>query len=791
MSSAAGSRPAFTNRLIEATSPYLLQHAHNPVDWWPWCDDAIAEARRRNVPIFLSIGYSTCYWCHVMERESFESETIAEQMNADFVCIKLDREERPDLDDIYMAATQTMTGRGGWPMSVFLEPDTLRPFFCGTYYPAEAQPKFGNMPTFPQVLGGLARAYAEQRDEVREQAEKLTEAVQEQLAAERAPVALGADQVQDATQALLRMHDQTHGGFGGAPKFPQPTYLEFLLDVRDAGDDATTSAIDRSIRVTLDRMLAGGIHDHVGGGFHRYAVDNIWLVPHFEKMLYDNGQLASVYARAAELYDDADYRRTLRRLVTYVQQEMTHEHGAFFSAQDAEVNGREGLNYLWLPDEINEVLGEQDGNMASRTFGLELGTNFQDPHHPDEPARNVIRLADVPSRLASMMGLETREFEGWLNSVCDRLYDAREKREQPRLDDKILTAWNGLMIRGLADAAGALSDRSLLEPARAAADFILQHMRTADGVLCRSWRKGKQGEPGFLEDYGHFIAALVAVARSGQRLGVDHDDLLAEASKLAADADRLFATGDGGFFDAREGQGDLFVRARTTCDGAIPTGQSAMLHALLDLAESTGEPKHRERALELLRSLSGTISAGSLAAVNSTRGLLRLLRDPQTRDAAAAFGPVPAERISLPDDFTGVEVFADRDRVTLGPDQPAEINLKVTVADGYHLISADPTDEGTSSALIPLRAHLVRGSGVAVYADYPEGEPLATDDEGLALVRVHHGSFELRVALELDADADIKAASAALVGLTVQVCTDSACLPPRTLELDVAIDVTS
>ncbi len=304
-----------TNRLARQTSPYLLQHAHNPVDWWPWGEEAFEEARRRNVPIFLSIGYSTCYWCHVMERESFEDETTAKVMNERFVCIKVDREERPDVDDLYMAATQALTGRGGWPMSVWLEPESLKPFYAGTYFPPE--PRHG-MPAFTDLLVGISEAWTNQQDEVVAQANSLAEAVTHQLQHNESPVIIGEDQISEAVSGLVGIFDQRFGGFGGAPKFPQPTYIEFLLTIRGSADADTKKVIDTAVRTTLDAMLVGGIRDHVGGGFHRYSVDQSWTVPHFEKMLYDQGQLLSVYAKAAAVYSDAEYQRTATEIAEYL-----------------------------------------------------------------------------------------------------------------------------------------------------------------------------------------------------------------------------------------------------------------------------------------------------------------------------------------------------------------------------------------------------------------------------------------------------------------------------------------
>ncbi|QYU67869.1 DUF255 domain-containing protein [Leptolyngbya sp. 15MV] len=405
---------------------------------------AIAEARRRDVPIFLSIGYSTCYWCHVMERESFENEEIGRLMSELFVCVKLDREERPDLDELYMAATQLMTGSGGWPMSVFVEPEGLRPFWCGTYFPPEG--RWGR-PGFPQVLRGMAEAWRTQRAQVLEQARALAAAVGEHLQRSTAPVSLTLEQPTRAAQQILSMHDRQHGGFGGAPKFPQPVLLELLLDVRaHAGDEATRAAIDAVVRFTLDRMAIGGLQDQIGGGFHRYCVDAHWTVPHFEKMLYDNAQLVGLYARAAATYGDGYYRRVVERTIAYVAREMTGPDGSFYSAQDAEVDGLEGANYVWRPEEARDALPEDLRPIAMRALGLDGGANFQDPHHPDAAATHVLRLRARPEEVAAELGMTPGDFDAAMDRAAELMRRVRDARPKPRLDDKVLASWNGLMI---------------------------------------------------------------------------------------------------------------------------------------------------------------------------------------------------------------------------------------------------------------------------------------------------------------------------------------------------------
>ena len=739
MSSHATGQP---NRLINETSPYLLQHAHNPVDWWPWSDEAFEEARRRGVPVFLSIGYSTCYWCHVMERESFEDAAIAAQMSRDFVCIKVDREERPDVDEVYMAATVMMTGHGGWPMSVFLEPVQRRPFWCGTYFPAQPRPGM-RMPTFPQVLESLAKAYGEQRNAIEEQSAQLAAAVREHLSAQAAPVQLGQEQVADAVSSLLKIFDRVHGGFGNAPKFPQPVFLEFLLDARArAADDSTGDAIDQALRRTLDKMACGGIRDHVGGGFHRYSVDAHWLVPHFEKMLYDNAQLARVYARAARWYGDPWYEQVARETLAYVQREMTGEGGGFFSAQDAEVDGREGLNYLWTAEEVRAVFTDspEDADFVIRIYGLDKGPNFQDPHHPGEPSGNVLRLEDRPDRIAGRFNLSTDGFLDRQRAVNGRLYAARDARKQPRLDDKVLTAWNGLMIGAFALAARELEAPELLGPAQRAADCILSKMTDASGLL-RTYRAGTAKIPAFLEDHAFFIHGLLELSRSSPAPAKDQNLSRAKAV-LDWAVKAFFDETSGNVFDTRESSTELFVRTRSTHDGATPAGISVMLHDLLDLAELTSDDAYAGRALAALIPISNAVAESPVGTINSTRALLRLLIGREGVAAALrSSSPATSQAPRSAAEVLPVEIYASVDRITLAEDKPAELTLVIKIADGYHVPAADPGDSDAARSLIPFRVGIVNGVGVAAYAGYPEGQPYQD-------IRVYTGTFELPVALE-------------------------------------------
>ncbi len=768
----------FTNRLINETSPYLLQHAHNPVDWWPWGPEAFAEARRRNVPIFLSIGYSTCYWCHVMERESFENETTAKLMNENFVCIKVDREERPDVDDIYMAATQILTGRGGWPMSVFLEPEKLRPFWCGTYFPDE--PRQG-MPSFSQVLEGMAQAWTTQKEDVLKQAEQIAEAVRTSQAQTEDHAGILADHVTTAVQSLIKGYDPRNGGFGGAPKFPQPAYLRLLLNARQvAGDETTQDAIDQVIKGTLDKMAIGGVYDQVGGGFHRYSTDATWTVPHFEKMLYDNAQLATTYALAARAYEDPFYARIARRTIDYVLREMRDPGGAFYSAQDAEVDSREGLNYLWTKQQVENVLEKDDAAFINNVYNLDLGTNFRDPHHADEPASNVLRMSDRPDQLAAAMDMDESAFLDRLDALNSRLYEARSKRKQPRLDDKVLIAWNGLMIDALARAGVLLDESSYIAAAHQAVDFIQSNMVSSSGELFRVYRAGNAKTSAYLEDYAMLIQGLVSLARAdGDTKALDW------ARQLTARAEAIFTDGTTpGYFDSRADQEDLFMRTRSAYDGAIPCGQSVLANASVDLHELTDDDQYLAQAGDCLQGLSHSINTNPIGVTTGLRAFARLV--PLAPDLAIQLaGDAEAEANDggpgqIDDEGqVPVVVFADLDRVVVSTQTPGIVTLSLQIADGFHIVAAEPGDGFDS--LIPMRVMLISGQGISVYADYPAGTPNEAQ-EGL---KVYTGEIQFQVVIEKTGPIQGRP----IIGLRYQVCTDRECLKPATVELDVAIDV--
>jgi len=743
-----------TNRLAGETSPYLLQHAHNPVDWRPWGGEAFAAARERDVPIFLSIGYATCHWCHVMERESFESAEAAAVLNRHTVPIKVDREEHPEIDDVYMAATVIMTGSGGWPMNVFLEPKTLKPFYCGTYFPP--RPAHGR-PSFIELIENVAAAWKTRRDEIDDQADRLAEAVAEELGGQSAePADLGSHHVLKAVQALLGVYDKADGGFGGAPKFPQPTYPGLLLAVRRFLDAGSRDAIDTALTHTLERMALGGMFDQVGGGFHRYSVDKHWIVPHFEKMLYDQGLLADLYARASQTYDDPYLLRTAVRICDYVLREMTSPEGGFYSAQDAEVDGREGLNYLWRPADL-EPLGERAA-FAAELYGIADTGNFQDPHHPDDEPATVLTLARRPEDLEAVDALNAE------------MLTLRDGRKQPRLDDKVLTAWNGLMIRGLAGTTLAGGDARFADAAECAATFILDRMRDSDGRLLRLFREGRAQTPAVLEDYAALALGLLRLDEA-----LPDGAWATRAREMLDRAEADFGDGRGGFFDTREGRSDLFVRARSSHDGAVPSGSSMILEALFRLYQRTQDAEIGARAVRALRAVSPAIAENPVGPSLATNVFIEMLGAGLVEDAGTSDGDEPRPAGPSP-----VEIFASEETVEVGADAPGEVYLSIRIAKPHHIVAADPGPSGRG--LLPLRVGLIPGSGtgVTVYCDYPDGNKYHRD-EGL---HIHTGAVECRVAIERN---DQEWSGEPKLGVTYQACTDTACEEPRTAELAVEI----
>jgi hypothetical protein len=579
----SSSRPA--NRLASETSPYLLQHAHNPVDWYPWGPEAFDLARREDRPVLLSVGYSACHWCHVMERESFEDDAIAALMNRLFVSIKVDREERPDVDQIYMQAVQSMTGRGGWPMTVFLTPDGV-PFYGGTYFPPVDR---HGMPAFPRLLQSIADTYHDRRGEVLEAGRQLVESMQQSERLTRSASPLTNDVLARAYLGLSGEYDARDGGLGQAPKFPQPMAWEAILRVWKRTGDARALAM---LRHTLTRMARGGIYDQVGGGFHRYSVDGQWLVPHFEKMLYDNAQLASLYLHGWLATGEAEYRRVTEETLDYVLREMTHPAGGFYSAQDADSEGVEGKFFVWAPEEIRAVLADESLARAALAYwGVDDGPNFE--------GHSILFVPRDPAEVAGTLGVSPDELARRIARARGLLHAHREKRVHPGLDDKVLASWNGLTLAALAEAAAALGRPDYLAAAVRNAEFLTSAM-VRDGRLLRSWKDGQARITGYLEDHAMVGAGLLTLYEATfDRRWLD------ESRRLAEETRRLFWSPEREiFFDTGHDQESLVVRPRNIFDNAVPSGTSVTIEWLLRLAIVTGEERHEAVALQALRPMA-------------------------------------------------------------------------------------------------------------------------------------------------------------------------------------------
>ncbi len=558
------------NRLMHETSPYLLQHADNPVDWYPWGAEALAKARAEDKPIFLSIGYSACHWCHVMAHESFEDERTAAILNEHFISIKVDREERPDLDHIYMTAVQVLIGAGGWPLSVFLTP-TGRPFYGGTYFPPVR--RYG-MPSFTDVLEAVVRGWRDRRAELTASGDRLVEIIEQQstMSQARGAASAGRETLTLAFQNLVRPFDWTHGGWGGAPKFPQPMALEFLLRYHHtSGDPQALQMVEKS----LEAMARGGIYDQLGGGFHRYSVDARWLTPHFEKMLYDNAQLPRVYLHAWQVTGQPFFRAIAEETLDYVLREMTDPAGGFYATQDADSEGQEGKFFVWTPAEIRAVLGTA-ANAFMAAYGVTERGNFE--------GQNILEFVGDVDRRAEWA--EARH----------KLFAAREKRVRPGRDDKVLTSWNGLMLAALAEAARVWGRDDYRQAAERNADFLLRELRCDDGRLLHTWKDDAARQNGFLEDYAHLIEGLLALYQA-----TFAPRWYAAARELAEAMIAHFSDPQGGFYDTSDDHETLIARPRDLQDNAAPSGNALAATVLLKLAGLAGEPRYAELAHESLR----------------------------------------------------------------------------------------------------------------------------------------------------------------------------------------------
>src|SRR5687767_14549733 len=577
----------FTNHLINETSPYLLQHAHNPVDWYPWGEEAFAKARAENKAVLLSIGYSACHWCHVMAHESFEDEEIARLMNENFVNIKVDREERPDLDQIYMNAVQMMTHHGGWPMTVFLTPEGV-PFYGGTYFPPQDR---YNMPGFPRVLIGVAEAFNQRREDIKETGTSLVNELRRLSQSSASDLPIEKELLDAAYAGIVRSYDSTNGGFGGAPKFPPAMTLEFLLRTYARTRDQNTLQL---VNLTCRKMAEGGIYDQLGGGFHRYSTDSRWLVPHFEKMLYDNALLSRFYLHYYQLTRDEAARQVAEGILDYVVREMTDPLGGFYSTQDADSEGIEGRFFVWDLEEVKQILGEPDAGHFAAYYDITGSGNFEE--------KNILNVTRELAEVARVRNITPEQLSQILESGRSKLFAAREQRIKPARDEKVLTAWNGLMLASFAEASVILGRSDYADAAKRNADFVLKHLQR-DGLLLRTYKDGQAKLNAYLEDYAFLIDGLLTLFETAGDFR-----WFEEAVKLTETMIREFwDEQDGGFFYTGNSHEELIVCSKDFFDNATPSGNSVAAEVLLRLSVLTGNSDFERRATTILRLTSDTM----------------------------------------------------------------------------------------------------------------------------------------------------------------------------------------
>lgn len=577
------------NRLADETSPYLQQHAFNPVDWYPWGEEAIEKARAEDKPIFLSVGYSACHWCHVMEHESFENDTIAGLMNDGFINVKVDREERPDVDQIYMNAVLALSGHGGWPMSVFLTPE-LKPFYGGTYWPPASRM---GMPGFADILNKVSEAWGSRRDELQNSADELTQAVIRMGGPQGEKATPGEQLLLNAQTALEQSSDKHHGGFGGAPKFPHPMSVRLMLRLAQRTGESFTREV---ALMTLDKMARGGIYDHLGGGFHRYATDAAWLVPHFEKMLYDNALLTPAYVEAFQITGEERYATVVRETLDYTLREMTDDAGAFYSTQDADSEGEEGKFFVWNESEIDEHLAADDAKIFKACYDVRPRGNWE--------GKTILNRPHPQDEAAEAQGMQPQELEALLARCRQTLFDVRKERIAPGRDEKMLTSWNGMMISAMAIAGSVLDEERYINAARNAADFVLANLLEDSGRLLHSYKDGRARFNGYLDDYACLIDGLIDLYQA-----VFDAKYLEAAVQLAETMIARFQDADaGGFFYTSDDHEQLIARNKDSQDNATPSGNAMAATALLKLARLTGRGEFEQQAVVTLELLTGQLA---------------------------------------------------------------------------------------------------------------------------------------------------------------------------------------
>ena len=782
-------RPLYLNRLILETSPYLRQHAHNPVDWFPWGAEAFERALAEDKPVFLSIGYSTCHWCHVMERESFDNVEVARQMNEKFICIKVDREQRPDIDDIYMTAVQVTQQRGGWPMSSFLLPDR-RPFFGATYFPPQQ---------FVNLMEQVDAAWRDRRADLEASAAQITELVRRITSARGTARNLGRTVIAQAAEGLIASTDRVHGGFGAAPKFPNETNLLLLLEESLRTGDRRP--LDAAL-VTLRAMAQGGIHDQVGGGFHRYSVDGRWLVPHFEKMLYNQAHLLRAYALAYRLTGDPLLARVARQTADYLLRDMTSPEGAFYSATDADSDAEDGESvegefFVWTKDQLRAALGPggkpeaagstsstasqssiggDDAELAIRLFGATDQGNFEH--------RNILFLDRPLDESAADLGLALDDLFARLDGIRERLYRVREGRPHPLRDDKILTSWNGMTIRALAEAADALGEPVYGEAAARAAEFLWRNVRRADGGLWRVWLDGEASTPGLVQDYAHVVHAFVALhdVAAGdewlERAATVAGEMIErfwDPSPAASPADSDAATppslGSGFFVAERDAANLLIAQPKSPTDGAVPSGNSVAVRALAELGRRTGDRSVTDRTLATVAAFAENVERMPAAYTYMLTGLAVALEGDAGPRATGGNGAVVAAAALRPAGAAGEDGY--------------EVDLDLLIADGWHVNGPEPLQED----LIGTR---VEGAGSSFdVADVRYPEPHRTQVSAQSGdVLIYEGTKRITFRLRPTPGAgDNRESPPVSVPVTVrlQACDDRICLLPETLVLELPL----
>ena len=604
------------NRLADSQSPYLLQHASNPVDWYPWGDEAFEKAKEENKPIFLSIGYSTCHWCHVMEHESFEDSTVAAQMNEYFVSIKVDREEMPEVDHLYMSVCQAMTGRGGWPLTIVMTPDK-EPFFAGTYFPKQGR---GQRPGMLQIVPSLANAWSLKQTEIQGSINKIKDYLV-QINTSVPGDEWDETMIKEAYTQYASRFDPDYGGFGKAPKFPSPHNLILLLRYSKLYDDPTAL---KMVETTLHYMRLGGVFDHIGLGFHRYSTDKRWFLPHFEKMLYDQAMISMAYLEAYQMTGKEIYAQVAREIFTYVLRDMTHKDGGFYSAEDADSEGEEGVFYIWTKEELIEILGPEDGTRMAKIFGFSDGGNFRDEATGKSTGNNIPHLPRDKNELAKKSGMSLDEFDGFVEISRQQLFDVREKRIHPLKDDKVLTDWNGLMIAALSLGGQVLNEPDYITAAERAAGFVEKNLRDKKRRLMKRYRLGKAGLSPHLDDYSFMVWGLLNLYEA-----TFDTEYLARAIEFTDIMNKDFSDENGGFFIGSKDAEKLMVRAKDSYDGAIPSGNSVAVMNLFRLSKITGSTQWVDLADKALKAFTKQAKTSPTGFAHMLTGFMFDLKDPK------------------------------------------------------------------------------------------------------------------------------------------------------------------